>query len=98
MFYCDEVLFTLSDHVNCQHNRYWSRENHLAVHEVPLHVSKVLVWCAIHARRINEPMFLHKTINSECYVKLILPVFFNQLTKEEISQGHFMQDNAWHIL
>jgi hypothetical protein len=61
---------------------------------VPLHDLKVGVWCAISARRIIEPVFVHETINSERYVRLILSPFFDQLTDEEKSYGHFMQDNA----
>jgi hypothetical protein len=74
--------------------RYWSTENPHAVHEVPLHDLKVGVWCAISARRIIGPVFFHETINSERYVRLILSPFFDQLTDEEKSYGHFMQDNA----
>jgi hypothetical protein len=46
---------------------------------------KVEIWCVIHAHRINEPMFLHKTKDSECYeyARLILSPFFDQLPDEE---------------
>jgi hypothetical protein len=39
-------------------------------------------------------MIFHKTVNSERYVKFILSPFFDQLTDEEKSYGHFMQVNA----
>jgi thiamine phosphate synthase YjbQ (UPF0047 family) len=39
-------------------------------------------------------MFFHETINSKHYVTLVLSPFFDQLTDEEKSYRHFMQDNA----
>jgi hypothetical protein len=39
-------------------------------------------------------VFFHETINFKRYVRLILSPFFDQLTDEEKSYGHFMQDNA----
>jgi hypothetical protein len=66
-----------------------------AVHEVPLHDLKVGFWCATSARRTIQPVFFfHETVNSQRYVGLILSPFFGQLTDEEKSYGHFMQDNA----
>jgi hypothetical protein len=94
MFYSDKAWYTLSGYINSQNNRYWSTENPYAVYEVPLHDLKVGVWCAISVRRTIQPMSFHKTINSERYVRLILSLFFSQLTDEEKLYGHFVQDNA----
>jgi hypothetical protein len=39
-------------------------------------------------------VFFHEAVNSKHYVRLILPPIFDQLTHEEKSYDHFMQDNA----
>jgi hypothetical protein len=44
--------------------------------------------------RIIGPKFLHKTINSERYTRLILSPFFDQMTDDEKLYGRVMQDNA----
>jgi hypothetical protein len=87
------VRYTLSGYVNSQNNRYWSKENPHAIHEVQLRDLKVGVWHTITAQRTIQPMTFHETINSKCYVRLILSLFFSQLTDEK-SYGYFMQDNA----
>jgi hypothetical protein len=38
--------------------------------------------------------FFYETINSECYVRLILTHLFDQLTEDEKPYGYFMQHNA----
>jgi hypothetical protein len=81
-FYTDEAWFHLSGFVNSQNNRYWSAENLHSVHEVPLYGVKIVVWCAISEHRIIGPVFFQKTINSERYVRVILPPFFRELTEE----------------
>lgn len=44
--------------------------------------------------RIIGPKFFHKLINSECYVRLILSPFFDQMIDDKKLYGRFMQDNA----
>jgi hypothetical protein len=63
---------------------------------VPVHDVKVGVWCATNVRRIIGTILFDETINSERYVRLILTLFFffDQLTKDEKTFLHFMQDNA----
>jgi hypothetical protein len=73
---------------------YWSTENPPVVHEVPLHDLKVGVWSAISAWRITEPAFLHKTINSKLYMRLILSPFFDQLTDEGNRMGILCKSNS----
>jgi hypothetical protein len=94
MFYSDEAWFTLSSYVNSQNNRYWSTENLHTFHEAPLRGLKVEVWCAKSARRIIGPLCFHETIISEPFARLNLCLFFYELSDEEKSYGHFMQDNA----
>lgn len=61
---------------------------------MPLHSIKVGLCCAIGAQRENSPVFLDEKLNSERYVRLILPTFFDQLTDNEKPYGHSMQDTA----
>lgn len=93
-FFTDEAWFTLRGRVNSQNNRYWSQENPHDFHELPLHDSKIGVWCAVSENRILGPIFYEETINSDRYVRLILTPFFEQLVEEEKLHRHFMQDNA----
>lgn len=90
---CHKVGPTYS-YVNSHNNRYWSTENPHVVHEVPLHNLKVGVWSEISAWRITGPVFFHKTLASEHYVRLILSSFFDQLAVEETSYCHLKEDNA----
>jgi len=65
----------VSGYVNSQNNRYWSANKLNTIHEVPLHDSKIYVWCAISRRRIIGPIFFQETVNSQPYTKLILEEF-----------------------
>jgi hypothetical protein len=40
-FFSDEAWFHMQGYINTQNNRYWSSENSLITHEVPLHPVKV---------------------------------------------------------
>jgi hypothetical protein len=44
--------------------------------------------------RTTGPVFFHETINSKCYVRLLLSPCFDQQTDDEKSCQHFMQDNV----
>jgi hypothetical protein len=62
-FFSGEAWFHFQGYVNMQNNHYWSSQNPHLTHEVPLHLVKVGVWCAVSARRIVVPVFFKKTIN-----------------------------------
>jgi hypothetical protein len=49
--------------------------------EVPLHLVKVGVWCAVSARKIVGPVFFNETIKWERYVQIILGQFNPELTE-----------------
>jgi hypothetical protein len=61
---------------------------------VPLHDLKIGVWSAISVQRKIQLLSFHEIINSKCYEKLILSLFFGQLIDGENLYGNFMQDNA----
>jgi hypothetical protein len=60
---------------------------------LPMHNLKVIAWCAESTCKIIGPMSFEETINSGCYIWLILTPFFRELTEEKM-YGYFMQDNA----
>jgi hypothetical protein len=43
----DEAHFHLSGCVNKQNFRYWAEKNPQQLHERPLHIHRVTVWCAV---------------------------------------------------
>lgn len=51
----DEAHLHLSGFVNKQNFHYWSATNPKEIHEKPLHISKVTVWCAISSFGIIGP-------------------------------------------
>lgn len=58
-FICtDEAYFYLTESVNKQNNRFWLESRPVDWIERPLHDEKVLVWCAISAKKIYGPFFL----------------------------------------
>jgi hypothetical protein len=70
--------------VYIRNNRYWSMWNPRAVREVSLQVSS---WdlCEISVRTIIVLVLSHESINSEPNVRLILQLFFEQLTDQKIT-------------
>lgn len=59
---------------------------------MPLHELNVAIFCAISARKVTRPMFLHERVSSELYVRLIRPGLLGPL--KNVSCGHFMEDSA----
>jgi hypothetical protein len=57
--------FTCRDNINTgtKKNHCWSSQNPHLTQEVPLHLVKVGVWCAVSARRIVVYVFHNETIN-----------------------------------
>ena len=53
----DEAHFHLNGSVNKQNFRYWAPQNPHKVHERPLHIPKVTVWCAIGKVGVIYPYF-----------------------------------------
>jgi hypothetical protein len=53
---------------------------------------KVGMLCAVSAQRVTGSLFPYEMINFEHYVRLLLTLFFNQLTEDEKTYGCFMHD------
>jgi hypothetical protein len=66
--FSDEDWFHLQGYINMQNNCYWSSQNPHLTHKFLLHPMKVVVWCAVSARRIVVPGSFKETINCERYL------------------------------
>jgi hypothetical protein len=93
-FSIQNFRFILQRRGSSQNSIYRGSEYPHALRAVPPNDLKTGVWCAVSARRITRPMFFHETINSERYVRLILPSVFDQLADEEKSYANCIQDYA----
>jgi hypothetical protein len=71
-FFSDEAWFHLQRYINMENNRYWRSQNPHLIHEVPHHLVKVGVWCAVSARRIVGPVFLTKQLIAKDMYRSIL--------------------------
>jgi hypothetical protein len=98
----DEAHFHLTGAINRQNFRYWSMENLRELHQRPLHISKVTVWCAVSSFGIIGPYFFQDddngqafTISAECYTNMLehfLAPIINCLPQHEALW--FQQDRA----
>jgi hypothetical protein len=70
-------LNQFGSYVNSQSTWIRSDENPHTVHQIPLHVTKTGVWCAVGARTIIGQVFYHDTLNSNQYVELYWKYFSN---------------------
>lgn len=61
ILWTDEAHFHLTGYVNTQNCRIWATENPHANHPVPLHPTKVTVWCGFTASFIIGPYFFEET-------------------------------------
>jgi len=86
------VWFHLSGYINSQNSRIWASDNPNAIHEEPLHLEKIGVWCGMAQRNIIGPIFFDATITA-VYME-IFNTFVNQLYDEELSIGYFQQDGV----
>jgi hypothetical protein len=60
---CDEAYFYLSLPLNKQNNRIWSDSDPFLGVEIPLQDEKVLVWCAMSAKKIYGLYFFSEIVN-----------------------------------
>jgi hypothetical protein len=87
VFFFDEAWFNLSGYVNSQIFRFWSSENPLLFHKVPLHSQKIGCWYAISRKWILGPIFFSETITAEKYQEIIIQ-FISLLNEEELFAGY----------
>jgi len=95
-FICsDEAYFYLTLPVNKQNNRNWSDSYLYEGIEMPLHDEKVLVWCAISAKKIYGPYFFENTVNQYNYLEMLKKFFWpKHLRTDEYQKYYFQQDGA----
>jgi hypothetical protein len=67
-FFPDEAWFHLREYINMQNNHYWSSQNPHLTHEVPLHLVKVGVWCAVNARLLDLCFLMKQLIVKDMYM------------------------------
>jgi hypothetical protein len=89
----DGAWFILSGYRYRKSHMYCSTQNYYAVVEVTLHCLNFGIWCEMSVRMTVWFTYVCES-NSKRYMWLILWSFFDQLTDEENSWGHFIQDNA----
>lgn len=95
IIFSDEAWFTLKESVNKQNNRLWLKSKPTEVTELPLHGKKVMVWCAVSAKRIFGPYFFDQTVNQHVYLEMLKKFFWPKMIKtRDYEKYRFQQDGA----
>ena len=95
MNFSDEAYFYLTESVNKQNNRMWLKERPVDWIERPLNDAKVLVWCAISAKKIYGPFFFENTVNQHTYLDMLKTFLWTKHPKTaEYKKYYFQQDGA----
>lgn len=95
MNFSDEAYFYLTESVNKQNNRMWLKERPVDWIEKPLQDAKVLVWCAISAKKIYGPYFFETTVNQHTYLDMLETFFWpKHLRTADYKKYYFQQDGA----
>lgn len=95
IIFSDEAYFYLTLPVNNQNNRQWSESQPCLGVEKPLHDQKVLVWCAISAKRIFGPYYFEDYVNQHNYLNMLNSFFWPKVLKTaEYEKYYFQQDGA----
>jgi hypothetical protein len=95
----DEAHFHLNGFVNRQNCRYWCDHNPEEIVQVPLHPTRVTVWCALSSSGIIGPYFFEDcegkavTVNSERYSKMLEDFFLPEIRRNNL-QNHWMQQDG----
>jgi hypothetical protein len=98
----DEAHFHLSGYVNKQNVKIWTGQNPCEIHERPLHIAKVTVWCAISRSWIIGPYFFENkhavtvTVTGDRYRQMLREFFIPELQRRNPNFGYmfFQQDGA----
>jgi hypothetical protein len=97
----DEAHFHLIGVVNKQNFRYWHATNPIEIHELPLHSSKVTVWCAIFSFGLIGPHFFEDereravTVTGPRYVHMLENFLGPELARHPATEEMcFQQDGA----
>ena len=95
----DEAHFHLKIKPNKQNSRIWALENPQAIAEMPLHSTRVTIWCAVTSREIIGPYFFEDehnntvTVNAERYEQMLVNFLFPKVN-ELANVFWFQQDGA----
>ena len=95
MICSDEAYFYLTLPINNQNNRIWSESQPCVDVETPLHDQKILVWCAISAKRVFGPFYFEDTVDQHNYLDMMKKFFWPKLLKTaDYKKYHFQQDSV----
>lgn len=91
----DEAWFSIKPDVNKQNQRVWASEPPLEPVEIPLHPQKIMVFCALSAKKIYGPYFFEGKINSLNYLDMLENWFWRKhLNTVDYKKYYFQQDGA----
>jgi hypothetical protein len=63
--------------------------------EAPLHDAKILVWCAIYAKRIFGPFYFSESVKKENYLEMLQNYFWPKVVRTSGYRNYyFHQDGA----
>jgi hypothetical protein len=94
MIFSDEAYFYLTLPNNKQNNRYWDVSANGYGIEVPLHDKKLLVWCAISAKRVFGPYIFDGTVNSTNYLEMLKSFFWPKVLRTQDYHKYYFQQNG----
>ena len=98
IWFSHEAHFYLDGHVYKQNMRFWAKEQPHRTVTRPLHPLKTTAWCAISAKGIIGPYFVHEIIfTADRYRTQILDPFLDELNqKDEVNmdKAFYQQDGA----
>ncbi|GFW91419.1 uncharacterized protein TNCV_3375851 [Trichonephila clavipes] len=92
--------FWLNGNVNKQNCRIWSEANPQVYVETPLHLEKLIVWCALWVGGIIGPYFFKNleghnvTVNGDRYRATIANFFISELNNHDVQELWIQQDGA----
>jgi hypothetical protein len=91
----DESYFYLTKPLNKQNNRIWSKEVPSEGIERPLYDAKILVFCAISAKKIYGPFFFSTSVNQYNYLEMLKDWFWPKHQRTaRYKKYYFQQDGA----
>lgn len=90
----DEAYFYLTLPLNNQNNRIWSESQPCVGVEAPLHDQKILVWCAISAKRIFGPYYFENSVNQHNYLEMLQSFFWPKVLRTADYKKYFFQQDG----
>ena len=78
---CDETYFYLTPQVNIQNDRIWQQSKPTDKIERPLHDPKILVWCAISAKKVFGPYYFEGKVLQHNYLDMLKIFFWSKVLR-----------------